>query len=170
MRKSESLAVTWRPIGKIRPYPGNPRKISQRAIEKVAASIKEYGWRQPIVVDEGGEILVGHTRYAAAKFLKLKAVPVHVARGLTVDQARAYRLADNRTHEEAVWDIAALEIELKALTHNEFDISLTGFDISELPREPDFTPSADPTSPPLDKLTDVKCPLCQGVFQMGARR
>lgn len=132
MRDSESLAVEWRPIGEIRPYPGNPRVISGAAIEKVAASIKAYGWRQPIVVDGGGEIVVGHTRYLAAKKLKLKRVPVHIAAGLSAEEIRAYRLADNRTHEEAAWDRPALEIELKTLDVAGYDLPLTGFEPVEL--------------------------------------
>lgn len=168
MQENESLSVIWRTIGEIRPYPGNPRTITASAIAKVAASIKEFGWRQPIVIDEAGEIIVGHTRFLAAKRLKLKRVPVHVAKDLSLEAAKAYRLADNRTHDEASWDLPALEIELQGL--GTFDLSLTGFDPPELPHLPDFAPSAEPTSPRLDKLTDVTCPACAHVFQMGARR
>jgi ParB-like chromosome segregation protein Spo0J len=170
MQESESLAVEWRPIGDVRPYPGNPREISDRAIEKVAKSIKEFGWRQPIVVDEADEIVVGHTRLLAAKKLKLKRVPVHVAHGLSPEQIRAYRLADNRTHEEATWIPAALELELQALDVAGFDLALTGFDPIELPQAANFTPAGEPTSKPLDHLSEVTCPHCGKTFEMGARR
>lgn len=87
-------------IGRVIPYARNPRK-NEAAIAKVAASIKEYGFRQPIVVDEEMVIIAGHTRLQAAQTLALKKVPVHVATGLTPAQIKAYRLADNRTHEDA---------------------------------------------------------------------
>ena len=90
-------------INSITPYENNPR-INEEAVAKVAESIKRYGFRQPIVVDTDGVIIVGHTRYKAAKSLKLKHVPVHVA-DLDKDKAREYRIADNRTAEFADWDI-----------------------------------------------------------------
>ena len=101
-------------IGAVKPYPGNPRK-NGAAIEKVAASLREFGFRQPIVTDRNMMIVVGHTRYFAAQSLGMKQVPVHVARDLTGAQAKAYRLADNRTHEDAEWDQELLGIELRDL-------------------------------------------------------
>ena len=86
------------PIAEVRPYPNNPR-VLRNAAEKFAESIRAFGWRQPIVVDEQGVIIIGHSRLAAAKLLKLDAVPVHVARGLSDAQVRALRVADNKTAE-----------------------------------------------------------------------
>jgi ParB-like chromosome segregation protein Spo0J len=103
MPESQSFTVKWWTLDRVRPYEQNPRVISDVAIDKVAASIKAFGWRQPIVVDDDGVILAGHTRFEAAKKLGLERVPVHVASGLSPEAARAYRLADNRTHEEARW-------------------------------------------------------------------
>ena len=117
-------------IDKPSPYGRNPRKISDKAVDKVAASIKEFGFRQPIVVDENGIIIAGHTRLLAAQRLGLKKVPVHVAEGLSEVQARAYRLADNRTGEEASWDAELLTFEFAEL--DGFDLELTGFDPAEL--------------------------------------
>ena len=94
------------PVEKLIPYARNPRR-NERAIATVAASLKEFGWRQPIVVDERMVILAGHTRLEAARQLGLTEVPVHIARGLTPAQARAYRLMDNRASENAEWDEAA---------------------------------------------------------------
>jgi hypothetical protein len=92
------------PLAQILPYERNPRKRSKAAVEKVAASIREFGWRQPIVVDERGVILVGHTRRDAAAQLGLATAPVHQALGLSEQQKTAYRIADNRTNEVAyVW-------------------------------------------------------------------
>ena len=91
-------------------------------------------FRQPIVVDEHGVIVCGHTRVMAAKQLGLKEVPVHVAAGLSPEQVRAYRLMDNRSHEEAAWDLDGLTAELLELQGLDVDLSLTGFDMSELDR------------------------------------
>ncbi len=121
-------------IGRPKPYEGNPRKLPEKAIKKVAASIKEFGFRSPIVVDEQEVILAGHTRLQAAQSLGLKKVPVHVAIGLTEAQARAYRIADNRVAQETDWLEDALKLELEALDELGFDLDLTGFDVPELNR------------------------------------
>ena len=125
------MKVELTEIGRVIPYARNPRK-NDAAIAKVAASIKEYGFRQPIVVDEEMVIIAGHTRLQAAQSLGLKKVPVHVATGLTQAQIKAYRLADNRTHEDAEWDEELLAIELGELNELGFDLDLTGFDAIEL--------------------------------------
>jgi len=98
------MEISLWPIDRPAPYANNPRKIPQSAIDKVAASIMEFGWRQPIVVDSAGVVVVGHTRLLAAQKLGLLEVPVHVAADLTEAQCRAYRIADNRAGEEARWD------------------------------------------------------------------
>jgi len=120
------------PISKPVPYARNARKIPQKAIDKVAASIQEFSFRQPIVVDEKGVIIAGHTRLLAAQKLGLEQVPVHVATGLTEGQVKAYRLMDNRSHEEAEWDVELIAAELCDLQAFAVDLSLTGFDASEL--------------------------------------
>ena len=97
------MRIQWRKLSQITPYPGNPR-VNQHAVDAVAASIRRFGFRQPIVVDEAGVIIAGHTRYLAALKLGLKKVPVHVAAGLSPEEVRAYRLADNKTGELAEWD------------------------------------------------------------------
>jgi DNA modification methylase len=118
------------PVERPVPYPGNPRKIPAKAVDKVAASIAEFGFQQPMVVDEKDVILVGHTRLLAAQKLGLAKVPVKVAAGLTPAQAKAYRLADNRTNQEAQWDLDLLGLEFEGL--DGFDLSLTGFDMNEI--------------------------------------
>lgn len=118
-------------IGRVIPYARNPRR-NDMAVAKVAASIKEYGFRQPIVVDEELVIIAGHTRLQAAQSLGLKKVPVHIATGLSEAQVKAYRLADNRTHEDAEWDEELLAIELGELEELGFDLDLTGFEAMEL--------------------------------------
>lgn len=128
----DKIQVELWPIDRPIPYARNPRKISAAAVDKVAASIKEFGFRQPIVVDREGVIIVGHTRLLAARKLGLDVVPVHVAENLTPAQARAYRLLDNRSHDETTWDEALLGPELLDLKGMELDLSLTGFDVREI--------------------------------------
>lgn len=118
------------PIDRPKPYPGNPR-ILDRAISRVAASLQEFGWRQPIVVDADFVVIVGHARLEAAKSLGLEKVPVLVADDLTPQQVRAYRLADNRTGEFATYDDAKLLAELQALSELG-SLEVTGFTDSEM--------------------------------------
>lgn len=108
------------------PYENNPR-INDKAVDKVAASIKEFGFRQPIVVDKNMVVIAGHTRLKAAKKLKLPVVPVHIAKELTEEQVNAYRLADNKTAEESEWDFGKLEEELDKIPN--IDMSDFGFDL-----------------------------------------
>jgi len=125
------MQITSMPIDGITPYENNPR-LNKKAISKVADSLKEYGWQQPIVVDQDNVIIVGHTRYEAAKKLKHKEVPVHVATGLTDEQVKAYRIADNRTGEDAAWDMDLLKLEITGLDAGGMDLSLTGFSTLEI--------------------------------------
>ena len=114
---------------KILPYINNPRKNLN--VDKVASSIKEFGFQQPIVVDKSYTIIVGHTRYEAAKKLGLKEIPVQIA-DLTETQAKAYRIADNRLSEDASWDTKLLNLEFNDLLNKEFDLDLLGFTNDEI--------------------------------------
>ena len=125
------MKIELKPIDSLIPYIRNPR-VNQKAVPKVKSSIKEFGFRQPIVVDTENVIVVGHTRWLAAKELGITEVPVHVADSLTPAQIQAYRIADNRTNEEADWDTELLSIELVDLKASGFNLELTGFDAKEL--------------------------------------
>jgi ParB-like chromosome segregation protein Spo0J len=127
------MVIELRNINEITPYARNPR-INDGAVEAVAASLKEFGFRQPIVVDGDGLIIVGHTRHKAALKLGLKQVPVHVATDLTPAQIRAYRIADNQTATIAEWDLARLPIEIMALEEEGFNLDLLAFSAEELAR------------------------------------
>jgi DNA modification methylase len=127
------MKVAMTPIASIRPYHNNPR-INDAAVDAVAASIREFGFRQPIVVDEDGVIIVGHTRYLAALKLGMTEVPVHVAVGLSPAQAKAYRIADNQTATLSSWDDDKLYQELARLQEMNFDLGLTGFSADEVAR------------------------------------
>lgn len=123
------LIEDW-PLGRIRPYPNNPR-VLRNAAEKVADSIRAFGWRQPIVVDDEGVVIIGHSRLAAAKLLKAKTAPVHVASGLPPEKVRALRLADNKTSEFAGWDDQRLADELAAIMEAVGSVAMTGFGPAE---------------------------------------
>jgi DNA modification methylase len=127
------MQIEMWPLTAIRPYENNPR-VNDPAVEAVAASIREFGFRQPIVLDEHGVIIVGHTRYKAARQLGLEEVPVHIARDLTAEQLKAYRLADNKTADLSDWDFNLLPIELAELQAMNYDLGLLGFDPDELAR------------------------------------
>jgi len=127
----QKFAVELRAIDDIRPYERNPR-INDQAVDAVAASLKEFGFRQPIVVDADGVIIAGHTRWKAARKLGLAKVPVHVATDLTPEQVRAYRIADNKSGELAEWDLEILPIELAELREGGFEMDLLAFDEEDL--------------------------------------
>lgn len=120
-------------VERLIPYVRNPRR-NNGAVDAVAASIREFGFRQPIVVDEAMTILVGHTRHKAAQKLGLATVPVHVAEGLTEAQKKAYRIADNRLNDLAEWDDELLALELEDLRMADFDLSTDalGFEAGEI--------------------------------------
>lgn len=126
------FAVEMWAVDKPQPYENNPRQITPDAITKTAESIREYGWQQPLVVDEDGVILVGHTRLMAAQSLGYGEVPVHVAAGLSEAQKRGYRIADNRTGTESRWDFPLLTGELKLLDDVNFQLTKTAFDPGEI--------------------------------------
>jgi len=119
------MNIQYVPIASIKPYKNNPRK-NKAAVGPVAESIKQFGFRVPIVLDKDGVIVAGHTRLAAAKQLKLSRVPCVVADDLTEDQVRAFRLADNKVSEFAEWDAEKLGEELAEIS--DIDMSLFGFD------------------------------------------
>ncbi|HEX5470447.1 MAG TPA: DNA modification methylase [Lacipirellulaceae bacterium] len=125
------MKIELRPLSSITPYDKNPR-LNDDAVDAVAASIREFGFRQPIVVDADGVIICGHTRYKAAQKLGLEQVPVHVATDLTPEQIKAYRIADNQTASLADWNYELLPIELGELQACNYDLGLLGFDADEL--------------------------------------
>lgn len=118
------MKITLVPLDQITPFDRNPRNHD---VDAIAASIKTFGWRQPIVIDADGVIIAGHGRFFAAQMLGEKKVPAHYAHELTPEQIRAYRLADNRTHDLSVWDMDLLRQELTSLQELDVDLALLGF-------------------------------------------
>jgi hypothetical protein len=129
-KKEKTMKIENRKIETIAPYFNNPRN-NDSAVSAVIMSLQEFGWQQPIVVDKDGVIVVGHTRYKAAKILRMKTVPVVVMSGKSPEQIQAYRIADNRTGELADWDKDLLDIEIQDLSEVEFDLELTGFNLED---------------------------------------
>lgn len=117
-------------VSELIPYINNPRN-NDDAVDAVASSIKNFGFKVPIVVDSNNEIINGHTRLKAAKKLGLETVPVIIADDLTPEQIKAFRLADNKVSELATWDNELLAIELEELAEIDFDMMEFGFEIEE---------------------------------------
>lgn len=114
------------------PYANNPRNNDGEAVDRVAASIAEYGFKSPIIVDKDNIIIAGHTRYKAAKKLGIDEVPIIKADDLTPAQIKAYRIADNKVAEYSSWDNELLSLELEKLQELDFDLDLTGFEDWEI--------------------------------------
>lgn len=148
------MQIIERKISELKPYANNPR-LNDAAVDAVAASIKEFGFKNPIIVDSDGEIIAGHTRLKAAQKLKMKTVPVIIADDLTPEQVKAFRLADNKVGEIAGWDFEKLDLELAEI---DLDMSQFGFGDNE-----EFTPKEAPEDFKEfdeDIPTKYKCPKC----------
>ena len=153
------MQIIERDLKTIKPYENNPRK-NDAAVEFVANSIREFGWKQPIVIDKDGVIVAGHTRYKAAQLLGMKTAPCVIADDLTEDQIKAYRLADNKTNEAAEWDFSALEEELDAI---DIDMTQFGFlDEDEVPEIVEDEFDEEPPAEPKTKRGDI--------YQLGRHR
>jgi ParB-like chromosome segregation protein Spo0J len=160
---------TW-PIERCIEYARNPRK-NDHAVDKIAAAIKEYGFRVPIVAKSDGLVVDGHLRLKAAKKLGLAQVPVILADDMTDAQIKAFRLSVNRVAQEAQWDLDLLKIELQDLDAEGFDLSLTGFNVGEMTAmfdQPDFAPGTEDDQGKLDQLSPkmIQCPHCGQDFDL----
>ncbi|ECB1778542.1 transcriptional regulator [Salmonella enterica subsp. enterica serovar Kibi] len=129
---AEQILVIFKNISELNGYERNSRTHSPEQIEQIATSIQEYGWTNPVLIDEGNVIIAGHGRCAAAELLALELVPTITLTGLTDQQKRAYRIADNKLPLNAGWDDELLKLELSELIDEGFDISLTGFGPDEI--------------------------------------
>lgn len=127
------------PVDNIIPYVNNPRN-NAAAVDKVAASIKEFGFKVPVIIDKDNVLITGHTRLLAAKKLELKEVPAIMADDLTEAQIKAFRIADNKVSEYATWDEEALRIELEQLEEMDFDLEIAGIDYSDFNLDTDNLP------------------------------
>ncbi|CAB4130403.1 ParB/Sulfiredoxin [uncultured Caudovirales phage] len=130
--KPKTLAITYRSVDDLIPFAKNSRTHSDEQVLQIAASIREFGFTNPVLVDEEDGIIAGHGRVMAARRLKLKEVPTILLAGLTESQKRAYVIADNKLALNAGWDEELLAVELGDLRAGGFDIGLTGFDVAEI--------------------------------------
>lgn len=131
------LKVEYIPIAEIKPYENNPR-INDNAVEAVANSIKEFGFKNPIILDKNNVIIAGHTRYKASLQLGLKEIPCIHANDLTEEQVKALRIADNKTAEKANWDMSKLKIEIGDINLDMTDFGFGQFELSML--DDDYSP------------------------------
>ena len=152
------LKITNIDINKLKPYKNNPRK-NDEAVEYVANSIKEFGFKVPIIVDKDYEIIAGHTRLKAAQQLGLKEVPIIIADDLTEEQVKAFRLADNKLSELAEWDFKLLDEELDNILDIDMEdfsfhhVSIDWENIDEISKENYEKPESD----------RLRCPICGGI-------
>jgi site-specific DNA-methyltransferase (adenine-specific) len=162
------MQIIERRISDIKPYEKNPRR-NDAAVEYVAESLRQFGWKQPIVIDKDGVIIAGHTRYKAALSLGMETAPCLIADDLTPEQVKAYRLADNKVAEASEWDMELLDAELAEIMDAlpEFDMADFGFDLDDVSpdeqteaAEDDY--DAQPPAEPKTKRGDV--------YQLGRHR
>jgi len=156
-------------VASLVPYARNSRTHSDEQVAKIAASIKEFGFLNPVIVDGENGIIAGHGRILAAQKLGMKEVPTIEASHLTDAQRRAYIIADNRLALDAGWDFDLVKVEIQDLDEAGFDLSLTGFSIEEMAQiidEPDFSPGSEEDQGKLDELAPkmVTCPNCAATF------
>ena len=126
------LSIEYKNVYDLIPYVNNSRTHSDEQVTQVAASIKEFGFTNPILIDENNGIIAGHGRLMAAKKLKLEQVPTITLEGLTDAQRKAYVIADNKLALNAEWDFDLLKVEIESLQEDDFKLDLLGFDIDEL--------------------------------------
>ncbi len=138
--------ITERAITSLRPYARNARTHSRKQVKQIAASIDRFGFTNPVLVSDDGEIIAGHGRVEAAKLLKWETVPTIALSHLSETERRAYVLADNKLALNAGWDKEILAIELQALVDFEFDVELTGFSLAEVDFVIEEAGEADPES------------------------
>ncbi len=163
MTIDESMRIEWRDTAGLIPYAGNARTHSDEQVARIAASIREFGWTNPVLIDDRGGIIAGHGRLAAARLLGIDRVPCIRLSQLTDAQRRAYVLADNRLALDAGWDEQVLAAELARLSEDGFELTLTGFDqaaIDGLLKSPDFDPVGADEQGKLDEIATKRCPNC----------
>lgn len=161
--------LVWRNVADLIPYARNSRTHSDEQVAQIAASIKEFGWTNPILTDGDNGLIAGHGRLLAARKLGHKEVPTIELTGLTDTQKKAYIIADNKLALNAGWDDEMLKIEIADLLADGFTLSVLGFDADELQKlldVPDFEPATEEDQGKLDELDPkwIACPHCGKEF------
>lgn len=157
---AEQILVIFKNISELNSYEKNSRTHSPEQLDQIAASIQEFGWTNPVLIDENNEIIAGHGRCAAAEKIGIEQVPTIQLAGLSEAQKRAYRIADNKLPMNAGWDEELLKAELSTLMDEGYSITLTGFNDDELSQmlsgegvDIDFDDDEDSTGVDIDYLT-----------------
>ncbi len=168
--KHPNLKIESIHLAEILPYPNNTKLHPEAQVAQIAGSIREFGFNDPIAIDEQGTIIEGHGRYLAAQLLKLKTVPIIRLNHLTPAQRKAYALAHNKLTLNSDFDFELLKVEFEALQEMDLgDLELTGFsedEINDLMKSPDFNTSTEDQQGKLDKKTEVICPNCGHEFEV----
>ena len=154
----EKLEIKYIPINDIKPYKNNPR-LNEEAIPYVMNSIKEFGFKNPIILDKNNVIVAGHTRLESAKRLDMKEIPVIYADDLTEEQVKAFRLADNKVSEKSMWDYSKLDEELDSIL--DIDMSLFDFNSSDIDWNDIEEISEETYQEPSHKM--LECPKCHHI-------
>ena len=157
----KKLEIKYIPIDDIKPYKNNPR-LNEDAIPYVMNSIKEFGFKNPIILDKNNVIVAGHTRLESAKRLDMKEVPVIYADDLTEEQIKAFRLADNKVAEKSLWDYSKLDEELDSIL--DIDMSMFNFENIEETNLDDFFEDNDNKKEKESKL--IECPHCHKPIEL----
>lgn len=148
------MQIVYKKLEELHPYKNNPRRNDQ-AVDAVANSIQEFGFKVPAVIDKSGEIIAGHTRYKAAKKLGMQTIPCIIADDLTEEQIRAFRIADNRVAEIAGWDFDLLDEELEKISY----IDMEQFGFLHEPDQ-DIDKFFEDSEPKEKEKKLVRCPHC----------
>lgn len=152
------LSIEYISTGLLVPYINNSRTHSQQQVQQVASSIKEFGFTNPILIDDGGGVIAGHGRLLAAQMLGLDEVPTITLEGLTEAQRKAYVIADNKLALNSGWDDKLLKVEIEQLTDSDFNLDLLGWDVL-----PDFDDDIDYSVLEDDDLDDELSEMTEGV-------
>jgi ParB-like chromosome segregation protein Spo0J len=160
------LDVVYRPIAELIPYARNARTHSDAQVAQIAASIREFGWTNPILIDGDRGVIAGHGRIAAARELGMAEVPTIELAGLSEAQRRAYIIADNKLAMNAGWDDEMLRLEIGDLQTEGFELGLLGFSLDELAglEHPSFEPGTEDDQSRLDQKNPTVCPSCGHEF------
>ena len=163
------LEIEMRPVADLVPYARNARTHPDEQIAQIAASIREFGWTNPVLIEPDGGIIAGHGRVMAARKLNMAEVPCIALADLSDAKKRALVIADNKIPANAGWDVDLLDCEFAELEEADFDIAVLGFSTDEMATiqaDQNFAPATEAEQTPLDRKKPVTCPACDHEFRV----